>query len=167
MIQLIETFVQRHRTRGAILDSNLLLLLVVGRVDRALIGRFKRTREFREGEFDLVAGLAGSFSRLFSTPNILTEVSNLGGQLGGPDRPSFFQVLGRTIEKLEESYIESRRAASTPAFERLGLADSTTSLLAQQGIGVVSGDFHLVGSLRAAGVDALNFNHVRTATWGD
>jgi len=39
--------------RSVLLDTNLLLLLTVGMLDRKLIGKHKRTQEFTEEDFDL------------------------------------------------------------------------------------------------------------------
>ena len=55
------TAVRRHKA-GVLLDTNLLLLLLPGTVDRELIGSWKRTQIYDEDDFDLLSDLG---SKLF------------------------------------------------------------------------------------------------------
>ena len=63
-----------------ILDTNLLLLLVVGLTDPALIGKHKRTRSFEVTDYDLLVNVLSGYNEIVVTPHILTETSNLLSQ---------------------------------------------------------------------------------------
>ncbi len=70
-----------HHRQGLLIDSNLLLLLFVGQYDPTRIQKFKRTDQFTVGDYELLADYVEQFRELVTTPSILTEVSNLLGQL--------------------------------------------------------------------------------------
>jgi hypothetical protein len=88
-----------------LIDANLLLLLVVGSADRSLIESFKRTRAYTREDFDLLLRLVARFPKVVTTPNVLTEVSNLAGQLRDPTRRAIRQKLSRLITDIGEDYI--------------------------------------------------------------
>src|ERR1035441_2201040 len=71
----------RHRETGVVIDTQLLLLLWIGSFDRTLVGRFKRIQRYEESDFDLLSNIVARCPRLVTTPNVLTEVGNLAGQL--------------------------------------------------------------------------------------
>lgn len=52
-----ERFDQNARTRGILIDTNLLVLLLVGAVNRDRIPKFKRTRGYTADDWDLPTGI--------------------------------------------------------------------------------------------------------------
>ena len=60
-----------------VVDTNLLLLLVIGITDRSLIAKHKRTRSFEAEDFDLLVSVLAGYDQVVVTPHIMTEVSNL------------------------------------------------------------------------------------------
>lgn len=60
-----------------VIDANLLVLLVVGAVDRRLVGKHRRVRSFEPEDYDLLLDLLQAPQPAVVTPNTLTEVSNL------------------------------------------------------------------------------------------
>ncbi|HEY9174378.1 MAG TPA: hypothetical protein VI136_19005 [Verrucomicrobiae bacterium] len=111
----------KHRQSGVALDSNLLLLLWIGSFDRSLVSRFKRTQKYTEFDFDLLVELIRRIPLLVTTPSVLTEVSNLAGQLPEPLGNLFRDEMRCAIGKLDEKHIASRKAASEASFVRLGV----------------------------------------------
>lgn len=153
--------INRHRDTGVLIDTNILLLHVIGLHDKTLIPRFKRTAQFTEGDFDLLSRLLRLFKRVTTTPNILTEVSNLAGQIADPVKERIFQRLAGNIATLDERYVESRAAAAAREFPRLGLTDAGLIGLGREGMLVLTDDFDLAMTLQTGGSDAINFNHLR------
>ena len=154
-------FLRKHRTDGAIVDANLLLVYVVGRADRRLLNRSFHTQQY-EDDFPLIERIIDHFEAIYTTPNILTEVSNLGAKVGAH---KVLDVVAQIIiHKLNEQYCLSRDACGDPAFQKLGLTDAGLLLLAQKHL-VVTADFNLHRMLRHRGLDAINFNHLRQASW--
>lgn len=164
MDRWLNELIQRHRKSGILLDTNLLLLYIVGAVDRKHIGTFKRTMQFTPEDYELVSGIVGRFDRLVSTPNILTEVCNLLGQLPTNVHATFFTAFAAGIRLIEEKYIKSGEVSDHPEFTRLGLTDTGIIHVARQHL-VLTTDWPLSNSLASAGVDVINFNHIRTLNW--
>jgi hypothetical protein len=69
------------RTRGVLIDSNLLLLLFLGTYDRRQIATNDRLSKYSEDDYDLLIQVLRPFTRIITTPNILTEVSNLSNAI--------------------------------------------------------------------------------------
>ena len=168
-------FLNKHRTAGAIIDANLLLVYVVGHTDRQLLSRHHHTKQYVE-DFPLVQRVIEHFASIYTTPNILTEVSNLGGKdwggkdwggkdWGGKDwGGKVLLVLAALVRRLDEQYCPSGAACDDPAFHKLGLTDAGLCVLARDRL-VVTTDFNLHLVLRHRGFDAINFNHLRQASW--
>lgn len=120
-----------YRQRGVLIDSNLLLLYVVGLVDPQLIERFQRTRNLTRSDFDLLEHVLKPIKRIATTPNILTDVGNLGDQFDGTRKDRFRRELARTVGRLHEHYAPSRAAVDQPVFGHVGLADAATMVAAR------------------------------------
>jgi hypothetical protein len=93
----LETLLARHRAAGIIVDTNLLLLLLIGSHNPTLISSFKRTTRYTASDFHLLVETLALFSTLLTTAHILTEVSNLAGQLGDPGRQDVMRDLAEMI----------------------------------------------------------------------
>jgi hypothetical protein len=152
----------KFRNRDLLLDTNLLLLEVVGSFDHRLIGG-KRLETFTVQDFNVLNLVTSVARQLITTPGILTETSNLASQINfGRDRFSkFFAHLGVKIKQLDERYERSAIVSEHPLFLQLGLIDAAIVRLAQEGMMVLTGDWKLFGHLIKRGVDAENFNHWR------
>ena len=65
--------IEKHRAKGVLVDSNLLVLFLVGGVNRKRILDCKRTRgEFTIADFDLLQSLITWFGKLIGTPHVLS-----------------------------------------------------------------------------------------------
>ena len=109
---------------GYFIDANLLVLLVVGSVGRELIPKHRRLQDYTAEDYDLLLATIGQVERVFVTPNILTEASNLLGQHGEPERSYLFEAFRSIIEDTVEIVVASEVASSNSEFIRLGLTDS-------------------------------------------
>ena len=157
----------RWRGRNLLLDTNLLILYIVGSIDPKLIGRHKRTNQFIPEDYRVLKELLRRFPRIVTTPNILTEVSNLLDQTVDRTARALQSILAALIEAqaFDERYVRSLDAITIQEFPRLGMADSSVIFLAQEKHLVVTEDIHLYLALSHRGVETLNFNHVREAGW--
>lgn len=158
--------ITRHRGKPILIDTNILLLYFVGGYDRTLIGRFKRTKAYTPDDYDLLLRVVPLFRNILVTPNILTELSNLAGQLDKGTAIDFFERFADEVQTVDERYVESIEAAGHVRFPRLGLTDATIHLLAAERILVLTDDLRLAGTLEADGFDVINFNHLRWMNWG-
>lgn len=161
----IEDLLSRYRPKGVLIDTNILLLYFLGAIDPARITRFRRTKQFRLEDYDILRTVLSGFKKLVTTPNVLTEVSNLLGELADPGRTCCFDKLRDRISVLEEHYFESRELARTDEFVKMGLTDAAIFRLVRGHYLVLTEDFHLSQYLLSAGADAINFNHIRPFGW--
>ena len=143
--------------RRLIVDTNLLVLLVVGSTSRAYVERHKRCKPFTVNDFeDLVLLVDGS--ELIVTTGILTETSSLTRQIGEPYRSEIGLYLKEFIERATEFAIPSRGASQRPEFLRLGLTDSAILDLAVEDAAFVSTDGALCALWEGAGRQVIYFN---------
>lgn len=162
MAATIDQLWRRYRRKGLLIDTNLLLTYFVGLCDRELLLTFKRTAAFSWEDFLLLGKFVTSFQLLVTTPNILTEVSNL---LSDDVRDRCLAVLISQIEKLDERYPASTELVKAPAFPKFGLTDAGIGSTARGRYLVLTDDFRLSNHLRTEGQDVVNFNHLRQLNW--
>ena len=62
---------EKHRGQGVLIDTNLLVLLLVGMVSRKRIATWKRTSGFNSDDYDLLVRLVQWFGKLIATPHVL------------------------------------------------------------------------------------------------
>jgi len=110
------------RSKGLLVDTNLLLLYIVGSLNPEKIARHKRTDKFTIEDYKLF---------------------------------------------LEERPVPSAGVVRLPEFARLGLTDSTILYLSEEGVAVLTDDLPLYLALQSRGVEVINFNHLREASWRD
>lgn len=146
-----------------LVDTNLLLLLLIGSLSPALIRKEKITANqgFNEADFNQLRDFSCRFQRWVTTPHILTEVSNHADKVKEPNHGKFIQKFMSLIDKLDECSETSKLLAKTDAFARFGLTDTAISHLANESFLVLTVDFPLAGYLQKKGVTVINFNHVR------
>jgi hypothetical protein len=145
---------------------DILALFIVGSLDPSLIQKHKRTDKFAISDYHLLDDLLREFRRIVTTPNVLTEVSNMISQIGGDTATKLRGMLGSLIEVFDEQYVPSAEAGRVEEFQRLGLTDAGLLLLKRGGPIVLTDDRHLYAALQRKGVAALNFNHIRDQAWG-
>ena len=157
--------ISKYRSRGVVPDTNILLLEVVGACHPKRVESFKRTRQFTLFDFDLLNQFLGRFVRIVTTPNIMSEVSNMLKQLLDHEARQAHQLLTSRLEVLDERFVSTSTAANDTAFTRLGVTDAVLVWLAKQGMLVVTDDVRLRDRIWSLGLDCLNFNNIRQGPW--
>jgi hypothetical protein len=159
LLQLIS----RYRSAGIFLDTNLLLLYLIGKFDPDRIERFKRTEKFSYEDFQILLRIMRPFKIIRTLPHVLAEVNSLSGQLHSNILASFREKFKAQIELFQEASPTSINASQRPEFRYLGLTDAAIIL---ESIGkwlVLTDDLPLYVALNKAGVDVLNFTAIRYA----
>lgn len=152
--------------RTVLLDANLIVLLVVGSVDRRLIAQHRRLRAYEVRDYLLLLEALSGYDGITSTPNLLTEASNLLRQIPEPQRGKFAGSLAMFIVGAEEIFIQSRVASRDDTYRRLGLADAGVVEIGRRGCDVLTADFGLYDVLARGGSNVRNFNHLRASAFG-
>ena len=161
-----QNLIRKHRGRGVLIDTNLLVLYLVGKVNRNRITQFKRTRNFSASDFDLLVQLVSWFGRLFATPHLLTETSNLA-DLPAAEGAKVRFLFRTLVEQIGEFYDPSSRLVANKLFDRFGLTDVAIGETCRRGILVLTADVRLHDALQreSPSLDVLNFNHIRSQGW--
>ena len=151
-----------NRQKGILLDTNLLLLLWVGRWNPKMIAHHKRTVQFDQSDFEMLERFVATFQRVVVTPSILTESTNLIRQ--HRNRRDISATLIEQITPLDERFRPSVEVIGETAFVPLGLTDAGIITQARDGWLVLTVDFDLVNALNAEGLNVLNFFHLISQT---
>lgn len=144
-----------------IIDTNLLLLLLVGRVSQSLVLQHKRLKAFTDKDFDLLKEHIDD-RPIKIIPNIMTEVSNLLVQgVGDPARAALRAEMRDFANVNHEQYIPSRNAVAGDFFYWLGLADCALLDAAGDSDELITVDAGLFEAACGVGIHAVNFNRLR------
>ena len=143
------------RRDEAFIDTNLLVLLVVGSVDRRIIATHRRTRTFTPEDYDWLLEILDDLDQVYVTPNTLTEASNL---LKSSTDTRFLETLQRLIEISQEVVVAGATAAKNPRFTHLGLTDSVLLEVVSEERPLLTVDLELYSAALGKGEEAaINF----------
>lgn len=164
MSSYVELLVDKFKAKGILVDANLALLYLVGSFEPRLIGdgKYNKLSKYVLEDYELLVKFKSIFKKAVTTPHVLTEISNLTTDLPEPTRGFCLGKFCEAFIDIEELAIPSLDAARRPEFHFLGLTDSALAIVANQYL-VVTDDARLVMKLNESGLEALNFNHLRSS----
>ncbi len=146
------------RAKEAFIDANLLTLLVVGSVDKGLIEKHRRTRNFSVADYDRLRTIIRKV-RIFVTPHTLAETSNLLAKK--PLDKRLLAGLRALIVGSDEITVLGKTAASHRHFLRLGLSDAGLLKVISPQRPLLTVDLDLYQATFESGqVMAYNFRHL-------
>jgi hypothetical protein len=154
----------KHQGRGALLDTNLLLLVFIGVTDKKLIASFKRTSSlgFSAGDFELLQRVIQFLgNKVTTTPHILAETSNYIFQLGKSSQLCVLEKAAKMIEGFSELYADACELTKRGEFLTHGLTDTGILEAGKNGSLILSVDYDLVAYANKSNLEAVNFNHIR------
>ncbi|MEM7241737.1 MAG: hypothetical protein AAF429_06085 [Pseudomonadota bacterium] len=144
------------------IDTNLLLLLIVGSLDRSKIGR-KRLENYSKRDFQNLNTEIEKFSGHVSLPNILSETSNFLGSGKQQLVTGGILALKNYVDNLDEIYQPSSGVAKSDYYSKFGLTDAAIIMIAKShNLHVITDDFPLYGYLSKLRVKATNLRHLST-----
>ena len=162
-----KSLVNKYKPKGILVDTNILILWVVGSANPQMISKFSRTKQFKIEDYRVLVRILASFSKIVTTPNVLTEVSNLMVKdIKGNELSKCFAKLAEALStealiKLEEYYVESCIITRINKISNFGLTDCGILELARNRYLVLTDDSKLAEYLQGSDVDTINFNYIR------
>ena len=117
MNEYVTGLFQRYRSRGVLVDTNILLLFFVGSFERTLITRFKRTNQYRAEDYDLLCHFLSHFDRMATTPHVLSEVNSLSHRLVNRPEPSTLGTLQRKSASLRKTMWRAQKRRRSNSFK--------------------------------------------------
>ncbi|MFO3720571.1 hypothetical protein [Pseudomonas sp. HLMP] len=147
-------------SRKIVLDTNLLILLVVGLYEPNYISQHKNLQDYSLRDFeDLIVLIDGA--DIVVTTAVLAEASNLLWQTSPPHKQNLRRVLGELISKSMEHRPVSIQVAESTHFMQLGLTDAgILELPAGSGV-ILTVDLDLHLAALEKGLETENFTHYR------
>ncbi|TCN65410.1 PIN domain-containing protein [Acetobacteroides hydrogenigenes] len=147
--------------KNIVLDCNIFILLIIGSLGHEHVRKNKRTNIFDVNDYLLLMNIISN-SNIITTPNILTEASNLlenyeysGAKIG-------LKGISTLINNTIEVYKSSSELIYHESFLKFGLSDTSVFNLCYEKKAVaITIDFPLYGYLSSLSLDVINFNHLR------
>ena len=127
------------------LDTNLLLLLIIGQASQTLVGRHKRLSAYELHDYNL----------------LVETLAGLG--VAEPPRTRIYEILRFFVEHSNERFSESARVVTEPEYARLGIADAAWLGLLDEKMTLLTDDEALYRAATHRGFEVVNLNHLRTA----
>jgi predicted nucleic acid-binding protein len=147
-----------------LLDSNLLLLWIVGLADPKFIESNKRLKAYSAGDFELLTEQISGATELVVTPYNLAEVSNLLDLKPSRDKQPLADQFKRVVcsNRTVEIHQNTSEVTQSSHFQRLGLTDCAIAAL-DPDIVVYTADLDLYLHLCGLGrqENAVNFSCLR------
>lgn len=107
-----------------LIDTNALILLIVGIVDIRQIKTHKRLSIYDEEDFKNLLLVVEDLNQLIVLPNVWTEVDNLLNSFTGNLKSQYILRVTELIKESTEKYIETIEATKQYSFFDLGITDS-------------------------------------------
>lgn len=153
-----EILIQKYRSKGIVVDTNLLLLLAIGLYDVRRIATFKRTSKFDIQIFAAVKKVVEQFEQRFTTPYIITEVDNWGRYLRENEWQAISSIMRQLVPSFIEIYEQSSQLVRHPMYANVGVTDCSIDLV--QDALIFTDDLPLSKRLESRGHDVLNVGHL-------
>ena len=149
------------RSATVLIDSNLAILLCVGKSGTQNIEKHKRLRAYDEQDFHLLSEHLGDDPQLVFSPFVLCETSNLIRQ--NPLQKHLSMILREMILRADEIQVSSAKIVEDNRYVDLGMTDAAllTILSEHPNLALLTEDAKLYLAAASRGYSAFNFSHVR------
>ncbi|WP_257288527.1 hypothetical protein [Endozoicomonas sp. SESOKO2] len=152
----------RYKKQGAFLDTNLLVLYLVGKYEPEFVPKFKRTAMYTEQDFHWLNEYVSQFSRIVVTPQVLAETWNFLEKINEIKFKEFIVSILPTLYEVNELYIEKDEVISAEGFSYMGITDISVILAAKSlDCLVLTDDLRAYSYFASHEVMAININHLR------
>ncbi|MDQ3845170.1 MAG: hypothetical protein M3342_14335 [Bacteroidota bacterium] len=135
-----------------LIDTNALVILLIGFIDPRLFKTHKTTSIYEEQDFIDLLVVIGDIKRLVVLPNVWTELDNLLNKFSGNYKYQYIEQIAKTIQATTERYIESVRAIESFTFFEIGLTDTLLLHVAKECQLLVTSDSRLSDYAIALGI---------------
>ena len=139
-----------------LIDSNSLVVLLLGTIDPRLINRHKRTSIYEEQDYYELLARIKDFKELVTLPNIWTEVDNLLNNFTGHQKEMYIKSLKKLIQFTSEVYIKTRSITNQDHIYDLGITDSLILMHAKECKLLITSDSKLSDYAEANGINVFD-----------
>ena len=160
----------KHGVKGIIIDTNLLILLIVGVYDIGYIEKISRVKNkgYTSEDFKALSNLVACFKTIYITPQILAELSNLSFKEGkkidcyDEEFEAYVMNVVEIINNSKEDFTTKEDLIKFPYFRKFGFTDmSILSLAQKESLPVITDDLRLHNLFINLGIESLNMDTIR------
>ncbi|NPV00291.1 MAG: hypothetical protein HPY53_02810 [Brevinematales bacterium] len=145
-----------------IIDTNLLILLLVGLYNKNQIKTFKRTTNFTVEDYETIRFYFYNAKKVYVTPHILTEVSNLTDRIGGKDNFTYIEVFKSVAKSQIEIYTPKESLLDFLYLSQIGITDTSLYFAAKEtGSIVLTDDEECAPYLESLDCKVLRFSAIQ------
>lgn len=156
----------RKKFDGLIVDTNVMLLFIVGKYDLDYIENFpfKRTARYSKEDFEKLRNVFSHFKKIIITPHILTELFHLSKKAHGYKIEEYFNVFISILLQFNEINVDKNIILKTPNLHKFGITDlAILSLARDKRYLVFTDDNKLSGLLKSKNIDSISIDVMRGA----
>jgi rRNA-processing protein FCF1 len=135
-----------------LIDTNSLVVLIIGLIDPQLIQRHRRTSIYEEQDFNNLVSFIDDINKLIVIPNVWTETDNLLNNFNRGHKESYIEQITKIIKLTSEKFLASKTALKSNGFFELGLTDSLLLEYAKECDVLITSDSQLSDYAIASGV---------------
>lgn len=154
--------------KGIIVDSNVMLLFLVGCYDINYINMFKRTMKYTTEEYYFIRDLLTTYyykDKIYTSPHILTELSNLS-KIEGGRRNKYFNFFVKILSNTCEIHIGKNKILEFKELPKFGITDIGIYKIAKKNnLLVLTDDFRLSSYLLDNCINVLNLRNISKYLW--
>ncbi|ASW82976.1 hypothetical protein EAY42_22570 [Vibrio anguillarum] len=162
-MSMLDDLLRRYRRAGVMLDTNLLVMYLIGVYDKELVPQFKRTEKYSVDDFEFLEFYVGQFDKLIVTPHVLAETWNFIEKIPKHQFDDFLSKVVPHIEVFEEEYVNKKTLLSSKGFSYIGITDMAVIQAAKsKKCFVITDDLRAYTHFFENGVETININHLRT-----
>lgn len=156
MRQTLHTLPVPPRVTQLLLDSSLLLILAVGKLEPHRLGRDSRLKTYTPADYEFLRAYSSMFPARVTTPHVLTEVSNHLDIIDQRLLPALTAVLS-DWNPLRESWTPASALVTRDEYRSVGLADTAIISAARPKTVVLTSDRDLWSELVKQRRNALHY----------
>jgi len=166
MFQKSKFDLENFYNRGIIVDTNLLILFLVGKYDIDYISKFKITYKYSIEDFEILRDFVVKFKKIIITPHILAELSNLSMKITENRLKEYFKYFIEILKKSDEINIDKNSILLSKYVDKIGITDVGIMLASENNdLLFITDEFRLANISEYEGIKVLNFNHIRSYYW--
>lgn len=114
-LEKIKRYIFTHNPDGIILDTNILILFLIGKYDKGLIEKYEllnnSDKSYTTEDYEILNEIVNYFKLLVITPQILSEISNLSitknKGLGRTGLDGYISSVAARFKESQERYCQS------------------------------------------------------------
>jgi rRNA-processing protein FCF1 len=139
-----------------LIDTNALIILILGQIDTRLIDTHKRTSIYEEQDYYDLISVIVDIENLIVLPNVWTEVDNLLNGFNGEHKYQYITEITKIIKSTSEQFLSSLSGVNSESFFNLGLTDSLLLNLAKECELLITSDSGLSDYALAYGIKVFD-----------